>query len=114
MYFSTKLQKNQCSGLTSIDIPNSVTTIGVQAFFKCSGLTSCTIGSGVTSIGSSAFTQCSGLTSIISNATQPPTLGSGAFDSTNNSPIYVPSDSVNAYKAATNWKDYKSRIQAIP
>ena len=68
----------------------------------------------MTSIGAEAFSACSGLTSIISNATQPPTLGSGAFDRTNDSPIYVPSDSVNAYKAATNWKDYKSRIQAIP
>ena len=53
-----------CSGLTSITIPNSVTSIGSYAFLYCSGLTSITIPNSVTSIGSSAFSECSGLTSI--------------------------------------------------
>jgi len=37
-----------------------------------------------------------------------------ALENTNNCPIYVPSASVNAYKTATNWSTYASRIQAIP
>ena len=45
----------ECSGLTSITIPNSVTTIGIWAFYGCSSLTSVTIPNSVTSIGSSAF-----------------------------------------------------------
>lgn len=45
----------QCSGLTSVTIPNSVTSIGESAFEACSALTSMTIPNGVTSIGSSAF-----------------------------------------------------------
>ena len=53
-----------CSGLTSVTIGNSVTSIGRDAFLKCSGLTSVTIGTGVTSIGSYAFLNCAGLTSI--------------------------------------------------
>ena len=53
-----------CSGLTSITIPNSVTGIGNSAFYKCYGLTSITIPSSVTNIGSSAFYNCSGLTSV--------------------------------------------------
>jgi hypothetical protein len=53
-----------CSSLTSIDIPNSVTSIDSSTFERCSGLTSCTIGSGVTSIGQSAFSYCTSLTSI--------------------------------------------------
>ena len=53
-----------CSGLTSITIPNSVTSIGSSAFEYCSGLTNVTIGDGVTSIGDLAFYNCSGLTSI--------------------------------------------------
>ena len=53
-----------CSGLTSITIPNSVTSIGYQAFYGCSGLTSITIPNSVTSIGVQAFHGCSGLTSI--------------------------------------------------
>ena len=77
-------------------------------------LTSVTIPSGVTSIGVAAFNGCRGLTSVTVNATTPPTLGKYVFTSTNNYPIYVPSESVNAYKAATNWSTYASRIQAIP
>ena len=53
-----------CTGLTSVTIPNSVTSIGNQAFDGCSGLTSIIIGNSVTSIGISAFSRCSGLTSI--------------------------------------------------
>ena len=53
-----------CSGLTSVTIPNSVTSIWDYAFANCSGLTSVTIPNSVTSIGSSAFEGCSGLTSV--------------------------------------------------
>ena len=51
-------------GLTSVTIPNSVTSIGNYAFYGCSGLTSVTIPNSVTSIGSSAFSECSSLTSV--------------------------------------------------
>ena len=53
-----------CSGLTSLTLPSSVTSIGEFAFRYCSGLTSLTIPSGVTSIGMSAFEYCSSLTSL--------------------------------------------------
>ena len=102
------------TGLTSVTIPNSVTEIGVSAFRGCSGLTSVTIPNSVTSIGTFAFTGCSALTSITVEATTPPTLGYGVFDSTNDCPIYVPAESVETYKAASGWSYYASRIQAIP
>ena len=53
-----------CSGLTSVTIPNSVTSIGGGTFGGCRGLTSVTIPNSVTSIGDRAFYGCSGLTSV--------------------------------------------------
>ena len=68
----------ECTGLTSIEIPNSVTSIGYQAFCGCTGLTSITIGNRVTSIGELAFWDCPGLTSVtIPNSVI--TIGPGAF-----------------------------------
>ena len=53
----------ECSGLTSVTIPNSVTTIGKCSFFLCSGLSSINIPNSVTSIGAEAFGK-TGLTSV--------------------------------------------------
>lgn len=103
----------ECSALTSVNIPNSVTLIESFAF-SGAGLTSVTIPSGVTSIGNNAFNDCRGLTSITINRATPPSIGSSTFAYTNNCPIYVPAASVSAYKTATNWDNYKSRIVPIP
>lgn len=54
----------ECSGLTSVTIPNSVTSIDAGAFNYCRGLKSVNIGNSVTFIGSSAFSGCSGLKSV--------------------------------------------------
>ena len=103
---------NGCSGLTSVTIPSGVTSIGERAFNGCSGLTSVTIPSGVTSIGSYAFRNCSSLTSVTINATTPPTLASNVFDGST-CPIYVPCESVNTYKTASGWSNYANRITCV-
>ena len=54
-----------CSSLTSIFIPNSVTSIETEAFRGCSGLTSITVPNSLTSIGSLAFQGCSALKKVI-------------------------------------------------
>ena len=70
-----------CSGLTSVTIPNSVTSIGESAFQYCSGLTSVTIPNSVTSIGDNAFYNCNGLTSIeVPNSVT--SIGADAFKGT--------------------------------
>lgn len=54
-----------CTGLTSVSIPNSVTSIGGYGAFRgCTGLTSVIIPNSVTSIGKSAFDDCDGLMSV--------------------------------------------------
>ena len=58
----------ECDSLTSIEIPNSVTSIGNKAFEGCSSLTSIEIGNSVTSIGKYAFEYCKSLTSVVWNA----------------------------------------------
>ena len=100
--------------ITSITIPNSVTSIGAQAFQNCSSLTSISIPDSVTSIGQYAFADCTSLTSATVEATTPPTLGSNAFAISKNYPILVPAGTANIYKAASGWSDYASRIQTIP
>ena len=67
-----------CSGLTSLSLPSSLTSIKYRAFYGCSGLTSLSLPSGITSIDWNAFSGCSGLTSL----TLPSSLtsiDSGAF-----------------------------------
>ena len=53
-----------CRGLTKVSIPNSVKTIGNWAFRICTGLTTVTIGNSVTSIGNRAFYSCTSLTEV--------------------------------------------------
>ncbi|MEE0992565.1 MAG: leucine-rich repeat protein [Bacteroidales bacterium] len=77
-----------CSSITSVNIPNSITSIGNSAFSGCSGLTSVNIPNSVTSIGNSAFSGCSSLTSITlpENITY---IGYDAFSNTGVSPNVV-------------------------
>ena len=55
----------RCTALTSVTIPNSVTSIDNYAFGFCTALSSVSMGSSVTSIGESAFTHCESLTGIV-------------------------------------------------
>jgi hypothetical protein len=103
-----------CSKLISITIPSSVTTIGELAFYHCTGLSSVTIGHSVTKIGEQAFFNCSNISSIISESTKPPYCNDDCFYGVNKSiSIYVPANSVEAYKGANKWKAFKN-IQPIP
>ena len=95
-----------CSSLTSIDIPNSVTKIERSAFASCSNLTSVIIPTSMTSIANYAFDNCTSLTSVICETETPPTCGkNGVFDGvpTESATLYVPEGSIDVYSTTNPW-----------
>ena len=103
-----------CYNLVDFVIPETVTYIGKEVFRGCS-LENITIPSSVESIGEYAFGYCTGLHSVYCEPTTPPIAQFNwnwyAFD--NNAEdrlIYVPAESVDAYKSATGWSDYADVI----
>ena len=103
-----------CKMLTSVVMSNNLTSIGAEAFYRCPNLTSITLPSSITSLGDRAFNHCLVLGTVTCKATTPPTIGDAVFgDNKKLTAIYVPSRSVDAYKAADGWKDYASLIKPI-
>jgi uncharacterized repeat protein (TIGR02543 family) len=103
-----------CSNLALTSLPAGLTSIGSQAFQGCTSLTTITLPSNLTNIGTSAFSGCTNLTLVTSLGATPPTAGTDIFGATPpaNLRIKVPSNSLAAYKTATNWVTYKERIFA--
>ncbi|WP_134351038.1 leucine-rich repeat protein, partial [Flavobacterium psychrophilum] len=97
-----------CSGLTSVTIPNSVTTIGDGSFARCSGLTSVTIPNSVTSIGDYAFHSCPSLTTINCHITSPLVINANVFGNVtqSNCALNVPTGKQVAYQAAAVWRNF--------
>jgi len=104
---------SNCSGLTSITLPEGLTSISSNAFQYCSSLTSITLPEGLTSIGRRAFDSCSRLMTVKVRGNTPPTLGEDVFSSTAIEWILVPKQSVYLYKGASGWSIYAARIAAI-
>ena len=104
-------------GLTEYVIADGITTIAHDAFYESLKLKSVTIPASVAKIEEYAFYYCESLRSVYCKRSTPPTLGAKVFDNSNDGvdepigcKIYVPTASVEAYKAAANWSRYKSYI----
>ena len=103
---------NLASSLKTINLSSSLKTIGSYAFYL-SGLAQIDLPSTTTTIESNAFQYCYYMKTIIVRATTPPTLGSNALYGVTPTAIYVPSASVAAYKSASGWSAFASKIEAI-
>lgn len=107
---------SDCSSLTSIIIPEGVTSIGDSAFESCSSLASIVLPSSIATIGREAFYRCSGLSRVFVKSSIPPILleswrGYDVFDrNAEGRKIYVPSESLEAYKVADGWLTYADAI----
>ena len=109
-----------CFNLSSITIPSGVTSIASSAFSYCYTLVRVVIPSTVTQIEASAFAGCYGVSEYHIGATTPPTLAnSNAFSNIPaNCIIYVPYSEdhsiLNAYKTASVWTNYATKMQEEP
>ena len=121
-YTVTGIGLNAFAGteVTQVIIPNTVTYVGVNAFYFCRNLKSISFGSGVRSIGDYAFVSCENLRYVICRAATPPTiyeftfkLETGSDFTLDNVQLYVPSGSVNAYSSALYWNEFNN-VNPIP
>jgi hypothetical protein len=97
------------SGLEKLEFPDAVIEISDSVCFKCKSLVEVVIGTGITTIKNIAFNSCSSMVSCYIKAVIPPSITQWTFDN-NPCNFYVPRSSVDAYKTATNWSKYTSRI----
>ena len=102
-----------CNGLTSLTLPEGVAIIEGYAFAGCTGLTSLTLSEGMKTIGDGVFNNCENLTSIICKALTPPSAGNEFFYYLDRTiPVYVPASAAPAYLLDKNWKTF-TNIQPI-
>lgn len=101
-----------CSGLTTVTINNNVTKIDNNAFYGCSNLTNVSIGKGIKLIGRNAFALCKNITDVYCYAQKVPSTDADAFKDSyiQYAILHVPSASVNAYKEAEPWKNFKQIV----
>jgi len=96
------------TSLISVTIPNKVTSIGNWMFAYCTKLVSITIPNKVTSIGKYPFLACKNLVSVTCLNPTPPKIEKTTFATINDSAcFYVPANSINAYRAADVWQQFK-------
>ena len=103
---------HNCVGISSLIIPNSVVTIGRYAFEGCKNLTNITIGSSVSSILADAFAECPELRDVYILAEKVPKASPSIFEDSfiNYATLHVPATSIERYKASEIWNGFKAIV----
>ena len=96
--------------VTSLAIPEGVTSIGDYAFYDCNSLRSIALPSTITSIGKDAFYNCNDVSSLFVKSTVPPTYASG--NNFSGMKIYVPYIEYYVYRGTEGWKAFADNILA--
>ena len=96
-------------GLTAVNIPNSVTNIGYNTFKGCTSLTTVNIPNSVTTIDEDAFMDCPSLYDIYCYATTPPRCKNSCFINYS-ATLHVPAASLAAYHKAPVWSKFKNIV----
>ncbi|MPL79570.1 hypothetical protein SDC9_25454 [bioreactor metagenome] len=105
--------KTSCTVDLDINVREGTVSVSEYAFYWANHLLKITFPNSLVSIGDNAFENCAYLTSITCNSTTPPSLGTDVFKYVNKSiPIYVPEASLALYQAAEGWRDFYN-IQAL-
>ena len=101
-----------CSELTDIELKEGLETIGNQAFLLCTGLTTVTIPSTVVRMVNS-FLKCYNLETVIVKRQEPAEINYDTFSPSvyNEATLVVPDGTIEAYKAANNWKNFQHIIE---
>ena len=107
----TEISENEfygCTGLKRVELGDGIESIGNYAFSGCSALESFTFGNSLATIGNEAFSDCTAMTRLVSKTEVPPVCGSQALDDINKwtCELFVPQNSLEAYKAAEQWKEF--------
>lgn len=101
------------SGIEELVFPDAVTTILGYSCFQCKSLQEVHLGKNVTYIGDQCWNGCTSMKRFCIDAVTPPSLADKNSFANTTFPIYVPDESVNAYKAAVNWSTWASRIKPM-
>lgn len=102
-----------CKALTNITIKDGLKEIKSMVFSGCTSLAELSLPASMESVAGTAFWTCTALKKFTCNAVTPPTTIDNAFeDFAETCTLYVPEESIPAYKAATGWKHFMS-IQKI-
>ncbi len=97
--------------IPSIIIPNTIVSIGSNAFANSRAIRSIVIPAKVESIGENAFYGCESLSSVTVGHQTPATINSDCFFYAPKNILYVPKGSKAAYETATGWKDFKEIVE---